>query len=114
MPAGGQPYPSLAALARKDPQAYRDMPVDERLAMVQQPYFSDRSQMSPEDVQLFKLLTARRRREQAPAPQNVPQMAPQENQPGILGRLFQYFSGREAVDPLEALKRPGYAGPRSQ
>ncbi len=110
MPAGGQQYPSLAALANKDPQAYRDMPVDQRLAMLQGPYFGDRASMSPEDLQLFKLLSARNRREQSQQGENLPQIAPGGQAPGILGRLFQFFSGREASDPLEALKQPGYAG----
>jgi len=113
MPAGGQPYPSLAALANRDPQTYRDMPVDERLAMLQGPYFNDKAGMSPADLQLFKLLSERHRREQTSGDQNMPQMAPQDQGPGMLGRLFQFFSGRQAVDPLESLKRPGYSGPPS-
>ena len=114
MPQGGKPYPSLAELARNNPDQYRGMPVDERLAMLQGPYFSDRESMSPEDLRLFQLLSQRRRQEQGSAPQDASQLAPQGEGPGALARLFQFFSGRQAVDPLEQLKKPGYSGPASR
>lgn len=103
-------FPSLAELARNNPDQYRNMPVEERLAMVQAPYFADKASMSPEDLGLFQLLSARHRRETArdTAPQQP--LAPPDSGPSFLGSLFQFFSGRQAVDPLEDLKRPGYAG----
>ena len=100
-------YPSLAELARTDPNAYRGMAVPQRLEMLQAPMGAGQ-QLSEADQGLLSLLRARR--EQEMVPQNAPQMAPQDQGPGILGRLFQFFTGRQAIDPLEDLKRPGYAG----
>jgi len=105
-----QNYPSLAQLAQNDPAAYQAMPVTQRLGMVQQPYFSDKESMSPQDLQLMKLLSARNRREAQTAQGPAVPLAPEAEGPGMLGKLFQFFTGRQAVDPMEDLKRPGYAG----
>ena len=114
MPQGSK-YPSLAELARTDPDAYRGMSVPQRLQMLQTPMGAGQ-QLSPDDESLLRLLRARREQEMGPrnAVQMAPPMAPEDQGPGMLGRLFQFFSGRQAVDPLEDLKRPGYAGPRSR
>jgi hypothetical protein len=109
MPTGGK-YPSLAELARTNPDAYRAMSVPQRLDMVQAPMGAGQ-ELSPDDQGLLQILRARREREMAS--QSAPQIAPEENQ-GFLSRLFQFMSGRQPVDPLEALKQPGYAGPASR
>lgn len=92
-------------------QQYQGMDPRARLDLLQNA-MRQGQQPSEQDNEILRRL--RSMQEAQNAPQNTAPLAPPEPEPGILSRLFQFMSGREPVDPLEALKRPGYSGPPSR
>jgi hypothetical protein len=82
MPAGGLPY-SLSDLARRDPGQYTQMPVADRLGMLQNGMQGQ--QLGQEDMALLQLLRQRREQEGMNA-QGQP--APETSPPGLLARLL--------------------------
>lgn len=92
-------------------QRYQEMDPRARLDLMQNAMQQGR-QPSEQDTEILRRL--RSMQEGQNGPPNVAQLAPPEQNPGFLSRLFQFMSGRQPVDPLEALKQPGYAGRPSQ
>jgi hypothetical protein len=92
-------------------RAYQRLDPRQRLDLMQNA-MRQGQQPSEQDSEILQRLRAMQ--ESQNGPQNVPQLAAPDQNQGFLSSLFQFISGREPVDPLEALKQPGYSGPASR
>lgn len=103
----------LAKLFREQqfgPQ-YQQLPTQDRLGLLQGAIKAGQ-EPSEQDIEILRRLRALRTEEGAAIP--TPQLTPQDEGPGFLGSLWQFFTGRQVVDPLGPLKEPGYSGPASR